>query len=89
MATHKSAEKRARQTLRRASRNKQVLGSVRTVEKKLRTALASGDAKLAQETLKTYMSRASKAATKGVIKAQQASRKVAQLSAHVAKMVSK
>lgn len=89
MATHKSAEKRARQSTKRAARNKQVLGAVRTTEKKLRTALASGDAKSAQEALKTYMSKATKAATKGVIKAQQASRKVAQLSAHVAKLASK
>ena len=89
MATHKSAEKRARQTIKRAARNKQVLGTVRTTEKKLRTALASGDAKSAQEVLKLYMSKAAKAAAKGVIKAQAASRKIAQLSAHVSKMAAK
>jgi small subunit ribosomal protein S20 len=89
LATHKSAEKRARQSVRRTARNKAVLGTVRTTEKKLRAALASGDAKTAQDTLKAYMSKATKAASKGVIKAQQASRKVAQLSAHVAKLASK
>lgn len=89
MATHKSAEKRARQSVKRAARNKQVIGAVRTTEKKIRTALASGDAKAAQEALKAYMSKASKAAVKGAIKAQQASRKIAQLSAHVAKVASK
>ena len=89
MATHKSAEKRARQSVKRAARNRNVIGTVRTTERKLRAALASGDAKSAQEVLKLYMSKATKAAAKGVIKAQQASRKVAQLSAHVAKMASK
>lgn len=89
MATHKSAEKRARQTVKRAARNKQALGTVRTTEKKLRTALAAGDKTTAQETLKLYMSKAAKAAAKGVIKAQAASRKIAQLSAHVSRLTSK
>ena len=89
MATHKSAEKRARQTIKRAARNKQALGTVRTTEKKLRVALAEGDKTSAQATLKLFMSRAAKAATKGVMKAQTASRKIAQLSAHVSKLTSK
>lgn len=89
MATHKSAEKRARQSVKRQARNKTALGTVRTTEKKLRTALAAGDKKTAQEVLKLYMSKASKAAAKGVIKAQQASRKIGQLSAHVSRLASK
>ena len=89
MATHKSAEKRARQTVKRAARNKQALGTVRTAEKKVRTALTAGDKTSAQTALQLYMSKAAKAAAKGVIKAQQASRKIAQLSAHVHRLTSK
>ena len=44
LAHHKSAEKRARQSLKRAARNRSVLRRTRTVVKSLREAIASGDA---------------------------------------------
>ncbi len=83
LATHKSAEKRARQSLGRTARNKQALGAVRTFEKKIRTAVAAGDTKVAQELLKDYTSKATRAALKGVIHAKAASRKISQLAQHI------
>lgn len=89
MANHKSAAKRARQSVKRNKRNTTALSSVRTFEKKLRTAIAEGDKKGAQEALKAYMSKAQKAATKGVIHAKTAARKLSRLSKQASKVASK
>ncbi len=86
MATHKSAEKRARQSIKRNARNSQTIGSVRTFEKKLRTAIAAGDQKAAVGLLTDYMSKMSKAAVKGVVHGKTASRKIGRLSERVHKM---
>lgn len=83
MATHKSAEKRARQSIRRNQRNSQALGAVRTWEKKLRAAIAGGDKTAAQTLLTTYMSKITKASTKGVLPVKTASRKVSRLAERV------
>ncbi len=80
MATHKSSEKRARQDIKKSANNQKTLGAVRTAEKKLRTALAAKDAKASAELLKAYASRVDKAASKGVVHAKTASRKIARLS---------
>ena len=89
MANHKSAEKRARSNARRNVSNSNVLGTVRTFEKRLRTALAAGDKTGAEVALKEYMSKASKAAAKGVVHAKTAARKIGRLSQQVAKQISK
>ncbi len=89
MATHKSAEKRARQSIKRNQRNTQALGAVRTFEKKVRTALAGGDAKSATEFLAAYMSKITKAAQKGVVHSKTASRKIGRLSERVSKLAAK
>ncbi len=89
MANHKSAAKRARQSVKRNQRNTTALSSVRTFERKLRTAIASGDKKGAQEALRAYMSKVSKAATKGVLHAKTAARKLSRLSEQTAKAVLK
>ncbi|RYF33450.1 MAG: 30S ribosomal protein S20 [Cytophagaceae bacterium] len=67
MANHKSAAKRARQSVKKNARNTAALGSVRTAEKKLRAALAAGDKTTAATLLNTYMSKITKAATAGVV----------------------
>lgn len=85
MATHKSAEKRARQSVRRAARNSQTKSAVRTFEKKIRAALAAGDAKGAAAMVGEYQSRMGKAAAKGVFHAKTAARKVARLALAVSK----
>ncbi len=83
MATHKSAEKRARQTVKRNKRNTDTVGAVRTVERKLRTALAAGDKTAAATLLKEYAKKSSKAATKGTLHKKTASRKLGRLSVSV------
>lgn len=86
MANHKSAEKRARQSIRKNACNSQTLHSVRTFEKKVHAAIAAGDGKAALTLLNGYMSQIGKAASKGVVHARTASRKVSRLSERVQKM---
>jgi small subunit ribosomal protein S20 len=79
LANHKSSEKRARQSLKKAARNKSVKNQVKTQEKSLLAALEK-KAKSAPELLSAYTSKIMKAARKGVISAKTASRKVSRLS---------
>ena len=83
MANHKSAAKRARQSVKKNARNNASLGAVRTAEKKLRAALAAGDKTNAATLLTTYVSKISKAATKGVLHTKTAARKVSRLATRV------
>lgn len=83
MANHKSAAKRARQSVKKNARNNATLGSVRTAEKKLRAALAAGDKANVSSLLTAYMSKISKAATKGVVHTKTAARKVSRLATRV------
>jgi small subunit ribosomal protein S20 len=86
LATHKSAEKRARQSIKRNARNTQTIGAVRTLERKLRTAIAGGKKSEATTLLNDYMSRITKAATKGAFHAKTAARKVSRIAERVSKM---
>ena len=86
MATHKSAEKRARQSVKRNTRNTAAVGAVRTLERKLRTALAGNDKKAAATLMNDYMSLMAKAGTKGVVHAKTASRKIGRLATRVSKL---
>lgn len=88
MANHKSAEKRARQTIKRQARNNATKQGVKTQEKILVKALDS-KAKDTPEALKAFVSKIAKAARKGVIKKQTAARKIGRLSARVAQASSK
>ncbi len=89
MANHKSAEKRARQAIRKTEVNQAVRGAVRTAEKRLRAAIASNETKSLTELLRTYISRAGKAAQKGVVHPRTVARKVSKLSAQVHKLATK
>jgi small subunit ribosomal protein S20 len=80
LANHKSAEKRARQSLRRRDRNRGVRGEVRTRVKAVRIALETGDAEAARERLHEAERALRKAATKGVIPKSTASRRVSRLA---------
>jgi small subunit ribosomal protein S20 len=86
LATHKSAEKRARQSVKRNTRNTAAVGAVRTLERKLRTALAGNDKKAATTLMNDYMSLMAKAGTKGVVHAKTASRKIGRLATRVSKL---
>lgn len=88
MATHKSAEKRARQTTRKNAVNSARRGRVRTAEKKLIKALTTLDLAAVPKLLKEYTSEATRAVSKGVFKKQTVSRKVGRLATKAHKAVS-
>ena len=66
MANVASAEKRNRQRIKRRARNQFHLSTMRTHVKRVRTALASKDGKIA-EILKAAVAVIDKAASKGVM----------------------
>ena len=85
MANIKSAEKQARQALVRKERNQQTKSTVRTAEKKLRTLIAEGDKAKVEEALREFTSKISKAAQKGMIKKNTASRKISRINSFIFK----
>ena len=89
MATHKSAEKRARQAEKRRVRNRAVRSHVKTRVARVRSALAGGDASGAAQQLREAERALRKAASQGVIPVQRASRTVARLARAVARAPSK
>lgn len=84
MANHKSAEKRARQSLRKNAINRRTRSTVRTIDKQMRDLLTKKDKKSAEALLQSFMSIVDKAAQKGVIHARNAARRVSRMAAHVA-----
>jgi small subunit ribosomal protein S20 len=80
---HKSAQKRARQTVKRTERNKFYKAKVRTAVKSLLTAK---DKESAQKQLKTAVSILDKVASKGIIHKNAAANKKSRLTRHVNKM---
>ena len=78
MANIKSAEKRNRQRLKAEAANRIVRGGARTAIKKAQQAIASGDANAAQ-LVRDAESALDRAATKGVIHANNASRRKSRL----------
>lgn len=86
MANHKSAAKRARQSVKKAARNTATKSGVRTFEKKLRTAISAQNKDEAATALKEFSSKIAKAAQKGVIRTQTAARKISRLATQVSKI---
>jgi len=84
VANHKSAAKRARQSLRRRDVNAKSLSEIRTWEKKLRTVLVKKDKKAAEGLLVSFMSKIGKAAQKGRVRTQTAARKISRISKQIA-----
>lgn len=83
MANHKSAAKRARQSLKRQAVNSKRKSSVRTEEKKLVKAIETKNTKELPALLKEFTSKVAKASQKGVFAKNTASRKIGRLSARV------
>lgn len=75
-----SAIKRARQAVKRNLRNRGVLSSVRTVMKKAETAIASGNKEDAGKALLQVEKALNRAASKGVIRKNTASRNISRLT---------
>lgn len=86
MANHRSAEKRVRQSLKRRERNGAVRSRVRGAVKAVRTAIAAGDGDEARSRLRAAEGLLRRAASKGVLKKQTASRSVSRLSKAVSKV---
>ena len=80
MANHKSAEKRARQALKRRDRNRVTTGYVRNSVKAVRNAIEAGDGDTARNQLRLAERAFRKAASKGAIKKATASRSIARLA---------
>lgn len=72
--------KRARQTEKRNLRNKGVISSVKTVIKKVETAVSSGSREEAGKALLAAMKTLNQAASKGVIHKNMASRNISRLA---------
>lgn len=80
MANHKSAEKRNRQRPKRRARNLNYLSTMRTYMKRVRAALRAGDLEAASQTMPRALTAIAKAALRGVIHRNTASRYVSRLS---------
>lgn len=74
MANIKSVEKRARQSVKRHTRNTAVLSSLKTARKRAEQAIASGDTTAATAAVSRLSSALDKAAKRGIIHANAASR---------------
>jgi len=85
MPNHKSAEKRVRQNERRRDINRSNRTRVRTSVKKLRGALADGDAQDIKAALPMTMSEIDKAVQKGVLHRNAAARHKSRLTARANK----
>jgi len=84
MATvHRSVTKRARQNEVRRERNSAVRSSLRTSIRKLLRAIDSGDVEASKTELSQATRALGKAASKGVIHHNQASRKISRLTRRV------
>jgi small subunit ribosomal protein S20 len=74
MANTKSAAKQARSAVRRRTRNRVQIGTVRTSEKKIRSLAKAGKTDEALKLLPTFQSEIDRAAKKGVVHKNTASR---------------
>ena len=80
MANTSSAKKAARKIVRREAINKNRRSRVRTYVRKLEEALAAGDKTAAEAAFKIAQPELMRAATKGVLHRNTASRKVSRLA---------
>ncbi|MGQ9668389.1 MAG: 30S ribosomal protein S20, partial [Anaerolineae bacterium] len=79
MPNTKSAMKRMRQAEKRRLRNRFYRSTARTYVKRARAAIAAGDLEAAQEAIKQAVSALDRAAEKGVIHKNNASRRKSRL----------
>lgn len=86
MANHASADKRNRQRVVRTARNRRVRSTVRTVLKKAREALLKGDAAAAKQPVADAAKALARAASKGIVPTNTASRVTSRISAQLAKL---
>lgn len=83
MATHRSAEKRHRQTVRRTAVNRARESRVRTFVKKVETAIASGDRDAARTAFAQAAPELQRGVSKGVAHKNTVARKLSRLAARI------
>ena len=83
MPHHKSAEKRLRQTEKRTVINRARLSRVRTLVKKVETAIDSGDKEAAQSAFQVAQPELHRATTKGVLHKNTVARKLSRLASRI------
>lgn len=86
MANHKSAEKRARQTIKRTERNRFYRTRLKNITKAVREAAASNDKEAAISALKIANKSIHAMVSRGFLKKQTASRRVSRLALLVNKL---
>jgi small subunit ribosomal protein S20 len=86
MANTKSAEKRARQSVKRRDRNRAAVSRLRTAVKKVRTAVDQKDTAAARQALPAALATVDATAHKGVIHKNAAARTKSRLTRAVAKL---
>ncbi len=83
MATHESALKRHRQSLKRRLRNRIVRSQMKTSLKSLSDAVEGKDKAAAKESLRSTSATIARTAAKGVIHKKTAARKISRLTKRV------
>lgn len=83
MANHASAIKRHKQSEQRRARNASVKSALRTAVKRVKDAVAAGKADEAKASLEKAVSVLDKAASKGVLHRNNASRRISRLTKEV------
>jgi small subunit ribosomal protein S20 len=83
VAHHASAQKQMRQSQKRRARNRQNISQLKTQVKKLRSAIATGDAEAAKKLLPETVGEIDKAAKKGVVHDNAAARYKGRLARRV------
>ena len=80
MANHKSAEKRARQTIKRTERNRFYCTRLKNITKAVRVAVEAKDLNAANEALKVANKSIHSFVSRGFLKKQTAARRVSRLA---------
>ena len=83
MASHKSAEKRIRQIVKRTAINRARISRVRTFVKKVEAAIAAGNREAAQSALQVAQPELHRAITKGLLHKNTVSRKLSRLATRI------
>ncbi|MDO4674660.1 30S ribosomal protein S20 [Campylobacter sp.] len=86
MANHKSAEKRARQTIKKTQRNRFYRTRLKNLTKAVREAAANNDKTAANEALKAANKNIHAMVSRGFLKKQTAARRVSRLALLVNKI---
>lgn len=86
MANHKSAEKRARQTIKKTQRNRFYRTRLKNITKAVREAAATNDKTAASEALKVANKSIHAMVSRGFLKKQTAARRVSRLALLVNKI---